>query len=65
MHKKTSVSNPNFNRKIRSVKLGFAEAVGTEKHRILDAMKRIVKHPKELPRKSPYEDGNAAEKLLK
>jgi UDP-N-acetylglucosamine 2-epimerase (non-hydrolysing) len=48
-----------------AVKSGFAEVVGTEKQRIIDAMKRILKHPKELPRKSPYGDGNAAEKIAK
>ena len=46
-----------------AVKTGFAEVVGVEKHCILDAMKRTLKHPKELPRKSPYGDGNAAEKI--
>jgi len=48
-----------------AVKSGFAEVVGTEKHRILDAMKRILRHPQELPRKSPYGNGNTAEKIAK
>lgn len=48
-----------------AVESGFAEVVGTEKHAILDAMKRFLKHPNELPRKSPYGDGDAAEKIAK
>ena len=48
-----------------AVKSGFAEIVGTEKHKILDAMKRTLKQRKKLPRKSPYGDGNAAEKIAK
>ena len=48
-----------------AVKSGFAEVVGTQKHRILDAMKRILRHPRELPRKSPYGNGNAAEQIAK
>lgn len=48
-----------------AVRSGFAEIVGTEKHRILDAMKRTLKQRKKLPRKSPYGDGNAAEKIAK
>jgi UDP-N-acetylglucosamine 2-epimerase (non-hydrolysing) len=48
-----------------AVKAGFAEVVGIEKNTILEAMKRILEHPRELPRKSPYGDGNAAEKIAK
>jgi len=47
-----------------AVKSGFAEVVGTEKNGILDAMKRTLECPTELPRKSPYGDGNAAEKIV-
>jgi len=46
-----------------AVKAGFAEVVGVEKHKILEAMKRTLEHPKQLPDKSPYGDGNAAEKI--
>jgi len=48
-----------------AVKAGFAEVVGIEKKIILEAMKRILEHTRELPRKSPYGDGNAAEKIAK
>ena len=47
-----------------AVKLGFAEVVGTEKHGILKAIKRTLEYPRELPRKSPYGDGNAAETIV-
>ena len=46
-----------------AVKLGFAEVVGSEKNTMLKAMKRTLEHPRELPRKSPYGEGNAAEKI--
>ena len=48
-----------------AVKAGFAEVVGVEKHKILRAMERMLDNPKELPKKSPYGDGNAAEKIVK
>jgi len=48
-----------------AVKAGFAEVVGVEKHKILEAMERTLEHPKELPEKSPYGDGNAAEKIAR
>ena len=48
-----------------AVKSGSAEVVGIEKHTILNAMKRILEHPREMPRKSPYGEGNAAEKIVK
>jgi len=48
-----------------AVKAGFADVVGTEKRKILDAMETTLKQPKELPEKSPYGDGNAAEKITK
>ena len=48
-----------------AVKAGFAEVVGVEKHKILRAMERTLDNPKELPEKSPYGDGNAAEKIVK
>ncbi len=48
-----------------AVKAGFAEVVGTEKHGILEAMKRVLDHPRELPATSPYGEGNAAEKIVK
>jgi len=48
-----------------AVQAGFAQVVGVEKRKILEAMERTLKHPKELPDKSPYGDGNAAEKIAK
>jgi UDP-N-acetylglucosamine 2-epimerase (non-hydrolysing) len=47
-----------------AVKAGFAEVVGTEKEKILDAMEKTLKRQRELPRNSPYGDGNAAEKIV-
>jgi len=46
-----------------AVKAGFAEVVGVEKHKVLEAMKRTLEHPTELPEKSPYGKGKAAEKI--
>ena len=46
-----------------AVKAGFAEVIGVTKHKILKAMKRILNEPKELPRKSPFGDGNAAQNI--
>jgi UDP-N-acetylglucosamine 2-epimerase (non-hydrolysing) len=46
-----------------AVKTGFAEVIGVEKHEILKAMRKILDHPKELPEKSPYGDGNAAQNI--
>jgi UDP-N-acetylglucosamine 2-epimerase (non-hydrolysing) len=48
-----------------AVKAGFAEVVGVEKHEIVNAMKRALDYPKELPKKSPYGDGNAAQNIVK
>ena len=48
-----------------AVEAGFAEVVGVEKHEILRAMERTLDNPKELPEKSPYGDGKAAEKIVK
>jgi len=46
-----------------AVKAGFAEVVGVEKNKILEAMQRNLNYSKKLPYKSPYGDGNAAEKI--
>jgi UDP-N-acetylglucosamine 2-epimerase (non-hydrolysing) len=48
-----------------AVKAGFAKVVGTEKQSIMEAMKKALRHRKELPEKSPYGDGHAAEKIVK
>jgi len=48
-----------------AVGAGFADVVGTEKRKILDAMERTLKQRKELPEKSPYGDGKAGEKIAK
>lgn len=47
-----------------AVEAGFAEVVGTEKRRILEAMNRTLQRRKELPSISPYGDGKAAEKIV-
>ncbi|MGQ9623762.1 MAG: non-hydrolyzing UDP-N-acetylglucosamine 2-epimerase [Candidatus Bathycorpusculaceae bacterium] len=46
-----------------AVKAGFAEVVGTEKEKILEAMERTLRNRKELPKNSPYGNGDAAEKI--
>jgi len=48
-----------------AVQAGFAQVVGIEKQRILEAMETTLRHPKTLPCTSPYGDGNAAEKIVK
>jgi len=48
-----------------AVKAGFAEVVGVEKKKILAAMKRTLENRKELPKTSPYGDGNASEKIVR
>ncbi len=48
-----------------AVEAGFAEVVGTEKQNILETMKKALENRKKLPEKSPYGDGNAAEKIVK
>jgi UDP-N-acetylglucosamine 2-epimerase (non-hydrolysing) len=47
-----------------AVRAGFAQVVGTEKRRMLEAMEKTLEDPKILPEKSPYGEGNAAEKLV-
>jgi UDP-N-acetylglucosamine 2-epimerase (non-hydrolysing) len=47
-----------------AVKAGFAEVVGTERERILDAMEKTLESRKELPINSPYGNGDAAEKIV-
>jgi len=47
-----------------AVEAGFAEVVGTEKHEILAAIGTALKRRKELPDKSPFGDGKAAEKIV-
>jgi UDP-N-acetylglucosamine 2-epimerase (non-hydrolysing) len=48
-----------------AIEAGFAEVVGIEKQTILETMKKALKNWKKLPEKSPYGDGNAAEKIVK
>jgi UDP-N-acetylglucosamine 2-epimerase (non-hydrolysing) len=47
-----------------AVEAGFAKVVGTEKHEMLTAIKAALKSRKQLPEKSPFGDGNAAEKII-
>ena len=46
-----------------AVETGFAEVVGTEKHEILSAIASALEDRKQLPEKSPFGDGNAAERI--
>jgi len=48
-----------------AVKCGFAEVIGVEKQRILEAIKNLSQCRRELPDKSPYGDGKASEKIVK
>jgi UDP-N-acetylglucosamine 2-epimerase (non-hydrolysing) len=45
-----------------AVETGFAKVVGTEKHQIVTAIKTATENKKQLPKTSPFGDGNAAEK---
>ncbi len=47
-----------------AVEAGFAKVVGTEKQVILTAMETTLKNQKELPEKSPFGNGDAAEKIV-
>jgi UDP-N-acetylglucosamine 2-epimerase (non-hydrolysing) len=47
-----------------AVEAGFAKVVGTEKHQILTAIHAALESRKQLPEKSPFGDGNAAEKIV-
>jgi UDP-N-acetylglucosamine 2-epimerase (non-hydrolysing) len=47
-----------------AVEAGFAKVVGTDKHEILAVIGAALTRRKELPRKSPFGDGNAAEKIV-
>jgi len=49
--------------RVEAVKAGFVKVVGTEKARILDAIRTELKNPRKLLKESPYGDGNAAEKI--
>jgi UDP-N-acetylglucosamine 2-epimerase (non-hydrolysing) len=46
-----------------AVKAGFAVVAGVEKQSILKAMENLMNNRRELPKKSPYGDGNAAERV--
>ena len=47
-----------------AVEAGFAKVVGTEKRTILTAIETTLKNQKELPEKSPFGAGDAAEKTV-
>jgi UDP-N-acetylglucosamine 2-epimerase (non-hydrolysing) len=47
-----------------AVEAGFAEVAGVEKREIIKAINRMLNNRKELPWKSPYGDGKAAEKIV-
>ncbi|MGQ9530867.1 MAG: non-hydrolyzing UDP-N-acetylglucosamine 2-epimerase, partial [Candidatus Bathycorpusculaceae bacterium] len=46
-----------------AVEAGFAEVVGVEKQGILKAIERTLNNQKDLPEKSPYGDGRAADRI--
>jgi UDP-N-acetylglucosamine 2-epimerase (non-hydrolysing) len=48
-----------------AVNAGFAKVVGIQKQKILQEMRIALNRLKELPKKSPYGDGNAAENIVK
>ena len=48
-----------------AVEAGFAEIVGTEKEKVLEAVKKAVSQHRELPSKSPFGDGTLRRKLVK
>lgn len=48
-----------------AVEAGFAEVVGVKKRGILEAMEYLLNQKKELPRRSPYGNGKAGEKIVK
>ncbi|MEM2463760.1 MAG: UDP-N-acetylglucosamine 2-epimerase (non-hydrolyzing) [Candidatus Bathyarchaeia archaeon] len=47
-----------------AVAAGFAKVVGVNKENILKAIERTLNSPKKLPEKSPYGDGNAAQRIV-
>jgi UDP-N-acetylglucosamine 2-epimerase (non-hydrolysing) len=47
-----------------AVDAGFARVVGVKKSDILEAMEMTLEHPKKLPQKSPYGNGDSAEKIV-
>jgi len=47
-----------------AVEAGFARVVGTKKHEILAAIETALAKRKALPEKSPFGDGDAAEKIV-
>jgi UDP-N-acetylglucosamine 2-epimerase (non-hydrolysing) len=47
-----------------AVETGFAKVVGIEKNAILSAMKATLTSKRELPEKSPFGDGCAAERTV-
>ena len=47
-----------------AVETGFAEIVGTEKRGILTAIEATMNNKKRLPERSPFGDGDAAEKIV-
>jgi UDP-N-acetylglucosamine 2-epimerase (non-hydrolysing) len=47
-----------------AVEAGFAKVVGTEKREVLAAIGAALMRRKELPDKSPFGDGDAAEKIV-
>ena len=47
-----------------AVEAGFAKVVGTDRNKILAAIRTALKRRKKLPQTSPFGDGKAAEKIV-
>jgi len=47
-----------------AVEAGFARVVGVEKHNILTAIEKTLNERRELPKTSPYGNGEAAKKIV-
>jgi UDP-N-acetylglucosamine 2-epimerase (non-hydrolysing) len=47
-----------------AVESGFAEVVGTGKNKALKAIEKTIEKRKDLPTKSPFGDGRAAERIV-
>jgi UDP-N-acetylglucosamine 2-epimerase (non-hydrolysing) len=47
-----------------AVEAGFAKIVGTKKQNIISALREALENRSELPARSPFGDGNAAEKTI-
>lgn len=51
--------------RLEAIEAGFAKVVGVKKQGILKALEKTLENQEKLPDKSPYGDGDAAEKIIK